>query len=194
MAVESVHVSVVAKVSGQPVTCGKERVLVKLLNKIVYYGSKVLTFIGNIVLITILVVILAGIISRYVFGKPFSWTEELSTFLQEYLGVISGAIVSISNKHIVADVLISKAPPKMRKIVGVFSQVLAIVVFLFICISSYPMLERSLYKTPALGLPRHLFYVPVFYLSVFMVFVIVVDILNAIFPGYALQEGNEERE
>jgi TRAP-type C4-dicarboxylate transport system permease small subunit len=159
----------------------------KLLNQIVFYATKILQVIGNIVLAAILLMITAGIISRYIFGQPFSWTEELATFLMVIFGYTSGAIVTVAKKHIVADFLINKAPPKFQRVVAVFGQVLAIAVFLLICIGSYPLLARSPYRTAALKLPRHLFYIPVFSLSVFMAFAALVDILNGIFPGYEIK-------
>lgn len=169
----------------------------KLLNQIVSYGNKILKFIGNIILVTILLVITAGIVSRYVFGKPFSWTEELATFLMVNLGYISGAIVTIANKHIVADFLISKAPPKAQRAVELLGKLLAISVFLLICISSYPLLARTAYRTAALALPRHIFYIPLFSMSIFMAFTVLVDILNSIFPGYEIKEeqaGSSEQD
>lgn len=160
----------------------------KLLNQIVFYAKKILQAFGNIVLAALLLSISAGIVSRYIFGKPFSWTEELTTFLMVFLCYISGAIVTVDKKHIVADFLVSKAPPKFQKTVEVLGQVLAIAVFLFIAISAYPLLARSPYRTAALRLPRHLFFIPAFSLSVFMAFAVLVDILNGIFPGYEIKE------
>lgn len=160
----------------------------KILNYIVFRGNKILKVIGSIILATILLTISAGIISRYVFGAPFSWTEELATFLMVNLGYISGAIVTIEKKHIVADFLISKAPPKLQTAVSVLGKILATAVFALICISSYQLLTKTVYKTASLGLSRNLFYVPLFSMSAFMIFIVLVDLLNAIFPGYEIQE------
>lgn len=160
----------------------------KLLNYIVFYGNKILRIIGSIVLATILLSISAGIISRYVFGAPFSWTEELATFLMVNLGYISGAIVTIEKKHIVADFLISKASQRLQTAVSFLGKILAIAVFALIFVSSYQLLPKAAYKTAALGLPRNLFYAPLFSMSAFMIFVVLVDILNDFFPGYNIQE------
>lgn len=167
----------------------------KFLNYIVFYGNNILKFIGSIILATILLVITAGIISRYVFGKPFTWTEELATFLMVNLGYISGAIVTIAKKHIVADFLISKAPPKLHTAVSFLGRMLAIAVFVLICVSSYyQLLPRVAYRTASLGLPRNIFYVPLFSMSIFMAFAVAVDILNDIFPGHNIQEQATQAE
>lgn len=166
----------------------------KILNYIVFYSNKILRVIGSIILATILLSISAGIVSRYVFGAPFSWTEELATFLMVNLGYIGGAIVTIEKKHIVADFLISKAPPKLQTAVSFLGKLLAIAVFTLICSSSQQLLARSAYKTAALGLSRNLFYVPLFSMSAFMIFVVLVDLLNAIFPGYDIQAATVREE
>lgn len=167
----------------------------KVLNYIVLYGDKILKVLGNIILAAILLVISAGIVSRYVFGSPFSWTEELTTFLMVNLGYISGAIVTIAKKHVVADYFIAKAPPTFQRIVSFVSRIVAIAVLLLICVSSYQqLLSRVAYRSAALGIPRTLFYVPLFSMSLFMVFAVVVDILNDIFPGYNIQDMAAKKE
>lgn len=160
----------------------------KLLNYVVFYSNRILRIVGSIVLAIIMLTISAGIISRYVFGTPFSWTEELATFLMVNLGYISGAIVTIEKKHIVADFLVSKASQRLRTAISFLGKILAIGVFALICASSYQLLAKSAYRTAALRLPRNLFYVPLFSMSAFMIFVVAVDILNDFFPGYNIQE------
>jgi TRAP-type C4-dicarboxylate transport system permease small subunit len=161
----------------------------KVLNYLVFYLTKILKFIGNITLIAILLTITLGIVSRYIFSKPFTWTEELATFLMVNLGYISGAIVTVAKKHIVADFLVQKAPQKLRTIVVFLSKFIAISVFMMIVLSSYRMFtSTSVYRSAALGLPRQIYYIPLFSMSAFMIFAIIVDILNEIFPGYNIQE------
>ena len=50
----------------------------KKLNSIFYFISKKL---GAFVLGTLVVVITIAVIARYFLGQPFTWTEELCTFL-----------------------------------------------------------------------------------------------------------------
>lgn len=167
----------------------------KALNYILFYCSKALRVLGNVILAAILLTITAGIISRYVFGKPFTWTEELSTLLMVSLGYISAVVVTVEKKHIVADFLVANAPPHFKHGVSVFSNVVAICVFVFICVSSSHMLfPKIIYRTPALGIPRSVFYWPIFSTCAFMIFAVVVDILNGIFPGYNVVEIAAKKE
>lgn len=165
----------------------------KVLNQIVYNCNKVLKVLGNLVLSVIMITITAGIVSRYVFNRPFAWTEELATFMMVNLGFISAAIVTISKKHIVADFFIAKAPEKFRKAVSFFSRILQLVFFTVISFSVYKLLPMLVYKSPALGIPRSAYYIPVVAMCGVMFFVVVVDLLNDFFPGYDLI-AEEERK
>jgi TRAP-type C4-dicarboxylate transport system permease small subunit len=167
----------------------------KVLNYIVFYLDRILRIIGNLILSTILIVITLGIISRYVFNAPFTWTEELTTFLMVNLGYISGTIVTIANKHVVADFLIAKTPPAFKKTMAIFGKLISICVFLLIAVSAYQQfVTRAAYRTAALGIPRPFFYAPLMVMCSVMVFVVVVDILNEIFPGYNIREIAAKKE
>lgn len=85
----------------------------KVLNRILYWCYQIVQVIGAVVLAAIMLIVTAGIISRYFFNSPFSWTEEVTTFLMVYLCYISAALTTIQKKHIVADFFITKAPPQI---------------------------------------------------------------------------------
>ncbi len=166
----------------------------KLLNYIVFYMTKIIRFIGTLVLCGIFLSVTAGIVSRYVFNKPFSWTEELTTFLMVYLCYISAYVTTVDKKHIVADFLIARAPVKFQKIVGVFSKLLMIVFFVIVCISVTKLLPTLVWKSGVLGIHRKYYYYPVLCMSACMAFAVVVDILNELLPGYDLIDAEIEKE
>jgi len=161
----------------------------------IFHLTKILKLLGNITLIIIILTITFGIVSRYIFSKPFTWTEELATFLMVNLGYISAAIVTVAKKHIVADFLIKRTPQKLQAVVLFLSKFIAISVLAMISISSYKMLTTvSAYRSAALGLPRQIYYLPLFLMPAFMILAILVDILNDIFPGYNIQEIVSQKE
>lgn len=156
----------------------------KVLNQILYWCYQIIQVIGAIVLAAIMLIVTAGIISRYFFNSPFSWTEEVTTFLMVYLCYISAALTTVQKKHIVADFFITKAPQKFQQAVSVFSRVLMIVFFVVVCISILQLLPQLTWKSAVLEIPRKYYYLPVISMSAFMIFAVFVDILNSIFPGY----------
>ena len=164
----------------------------KILNAIVYWVNWALRKIGAIVLTIIFLSITVGILSRYLFNKPMSWTEELVCFLMVYLCYISAAITTAEKKHLVADFLIAKAPPLFRKIISVISRLLMILFFAVVCISIVQLLPTLVWRSGVLLIHRRFYYYPVLVSCIIMTFDVVVDILNDIFPGYDLIQKKKE--
>lgn len=166
--------------------------IMKILNAIVYWVNWAMRKIGAIVLTTIFLSITVGILSRYLFNKPMSWTEELVCFLMVYLCYISAAITTAEKKHLVADFLIAKAPPLFRKIISVVSRLLMILFFVVVCISILELLPTLVWRSGVLLIHRRFYYYPVLVSCIIMTFDVVVDILNDIFPGYDLIQKKKE--
>ena len=164
----------------------------KILNAIVYWVNWAMRKIGAIVLTIIFLSITVGILSRYLFNKPMSWTEELVCFLMVYLCYISAAITTAEKKHLVADFLIAKAPPLFRKIISVISRLLMILFFAVVCISIVQLLPTLVWRSGVLLIHRRFYYYPVLVSCIIMTFDVVVDILNDIFPGYDLIQKKKE--
>lgn len=166
--------------------------IMKILNAIVYWVNWAMRKIGAIVLTIIFLSITVGILSRYLFNKPMSWTEELVCFLMVYLCYISAAITTAEKKHLVADFLIAKAPPLFRKIISVISRLLMILFFAVVCISIVRLLPTLVWRSGVLLIHRRFYYYPVLVSCIIMTFDVVVDILNDIFPGYDLIQKKKE--
>lgn len=170
------------------------KTIVKALNKTVVCLYKGIKFIGTLVLIAIFLVITAGIVSRYVFNKPFSWTEEVATFLMVYLCYISAFLTTVRKKHIVADFFISKASEKFQKAVGVFSKVLMLVFFAVLAVSVIKLIPTLVWRSGVLDIPRSAYYLPVWTMSLLMAFSVVVDMINDFIPGYNYMRMESERQ
>lgn len=168
--------------------------ILKILNALVYWINETMRKIGAGVLTVIFLSITAGILSRYVFNKPLSWTEELVCFLMVYLCYISAAITTAEKKHLVADFLIAKASPKFRNIISILSRILMIIFFVVVCISIMKLLPTLVWKSGVLLIHRKYYYYPVLASCIIMAFDVVVDILNDIFPGYDLIKQKKEEK
>lgn len=166
----------------------------KVLNRLVFILTKFVRFFGTIVLCGIILSVTAGIVSRYVFNKPFSWTEELTTFFMVYLCYFSAYLTTVDKKHIVADFLIAKAPAIVKKTVAIFSKLLMIVFFVVVCVSVCKLLPTLIWKSGVLEIHRKYYYYPVLAMCAASAFAVFVDILNDIFPGYDLMEIEREKE
>lgn len=170
------------------------KTLVKVLNKGVYYSYKAVKFIGTVILIAIFLIITAGIISRYIFNHPFSWTEELATFLMVWLCYLSAFLTTVRKKHIVADFFVSKASPKFQKIIGIFSKILMIIFFVFLAVSVLKLLPSLVWRSGVLDIHRSYYYLPVWTMSILMAYSVVVDIINDFVPGYDYMKLESEKQ
>lgn len=166
--------------------------IMKTLNAIVYYVNQAMRKIGAVVLTVMFLSITAGIISRYVFNAPLSWTEELTCFLMVYICYISASITTAEKKHLVADFLIAKAPAGFQKIVSMISRILMIIFFTVVCISILELLPTLVWRSGVLLIHRKFYYYPVLISCILMAFYVVVDILNDFFPGYDLMKQKKQ--
>lgn len=166
--------------------------LVKALNRVQMFTYDVLEVISAIVLgVTILVVTL-GIVSRYVFNNSLSWTEEVCTIFLVWLAYFTAGLATVSKSHVVADFLSQKLKGTARMIQ---SRIVRIMEIVFLVVISYALIK--LYPsvrmiTPALELSRKVYYFPMIVMSLYMIFVILLDLLNELVPGYNCWEERQK--
>jgi tripartite ATP-independent transporter DctM subunit len=61
-----------------------------------------------------IVVLLAGVISRYVFDRPLTWSDELASILFLWLAMLGAVIALRRHEHMRLAFLVSRAPPRWR--------------------------------------------------------------------------------
>lgn len=79
-----------------------------------------------ICLIVMTALTFANVIARYVFSASFSFSEEITTYLFVLLSLLGTAIAAKRKAHLGLTVLTDAVSPKVRKIMGVVSYVLAV--------------------------------------------------------------------
>ena len=166
----------------------------KALNYILFYGTKLFKAISCLALAGLMLIITAGIISRYIFDDPFSWTEELCTLLMVILAFSSAMIVTASKKHIVADFLVSKAPVHFQKVVRIIGNFLAIAFFVLVSISVVKTIPGLTYVSASLHISRKVYYIPLAVGAVFMCYAEIVQVLNEFHPGYDIVAEEDRKE
>jgi TRAP-type C4-dicarboxylate transport system permease small subunit len=73
--------------------------------------DKVLEFFLVVLMSTLVLDVVWQVVSRYVFGNPSSFTDELATFLLIWVGVAGAAYVKGKNEHLAIDILHTKLSP-----------------------------------------------------------------------------------
>ena len=59
-----------------------------------------------------IVVLLAGVVSRYVFNRPLTWSDELASILFLWLAMLGAVIALRRGEHMRLAFLVSRAPQR----------------------------------------------------------------------------------
>ena len=68
------------------------------------------------VMLTMLILVFLGVISRYVLHFSFSFTEELVCAMFVLLSTMGGALASKENGHYTLDLITGMMKPKMKRV------------------------------------------------------------------------------
>ncbi len=99
--------------------------------------------VGSSLFVAMLVILVMQTLSRQGVFPSLVWTEELSKLLFIYAGYI-GIVASIKDdSHVSIDIFFNKLPPKARKWVYVFNQVLILSALVIVFIISIPIMQNQ---------------------------------------------------
>jgi TRAP-type C4-dicarboxylate transport system permease small subunit len=160
--------------------------MLKILNKIQVILYDFFLNITAFVLAVIMLTVLAGIVSRYVFNAPFSWTEELCTILLVYLAFFSAPLATIAQEHIVADFFKNLLPEKFSRKLAFVIRLFEIFFFVMLAISCIHFIPGRTFRSTMLKVPRLGYYFPVLVGTIVMIYSLCVHLLNDLFPGFDL--------
>jgi TRAP-type transport system small permease protein len=151
------------------------------MNSLLSGWWRVITLIGNVeralgvlLMTTIVVTITVQVVTRYVFGQPLVWVEELAGYCFLW-GVFLGAAVGMKDmRHIRVDTFVSKLPIRRQAFWRAGTWAIATVCCVIIAVQAWDIMDvESRSNTVALpiDLPRHLFYsTPMFVAALSIVF------------------------
>ena len=102
----------------------------------------------------IIVLLLGGVVSRYVFSHPLEWIDEAVSIAFLWVAMIGSAIAMHRNEHLRLTLFLDMMPPRVRDMVHAFALV-AVAAFLIGLIwpSIEHMQEEAFITTPTLGIP-----------------------------------------
>ncbi len=124
--------------------------------------------IGIFCTVSIILTLSAGVISRYVFNRPFFWTDEVARILliwSIFIGAAMGFRKGTSTAHIGMDYFVSRLPQRAKKIAvrfGWLANMFFSVLMLIIGISFF--IQTISFRTAALDISKGFIYVclPIF--------------------------------
>src|SRR4051794_37049900 len=100
-------------------------------------------------------ILLAGVISRYVFRNPFVWSDELASILFLWLAMLGAVVAFRRGEHMRMSTLVARASPRWRTFFEAFAVALAVA---FLALVLHPAIEYAVDEaaivTPALEIPN----------------------------------------
>jgi tripartite ATP-independent transporter DctM subunit len=101
------------------------------------------------------VILFAGVVSRYVFHRPFTWSDELASILFLWLAMLGAVVAFRRSEHMRMGTLVARMSPAWRAFFDAFALALAIA---FLGLILHPAIEYALDEaaivTPALEIPN----------------------------------------
>jgi len=98
-----------------------------------------------------IVVLFAGVVSRYVLHSPLTWSDELASMLFLWLAMLGAAVAFHRGEHMRMTALVARAGPSLRAFLDVVATLAALAFLLLIIVPSADYAyEESYITTPAL--------------------------------------------
>ena len=110
-----------------PLTAAVERPLVRALE-----------LIAALLVVSEVVILLMGVVARYVFHAPLIWTDELAQALFVWLGMLGSAVALNRGEHMRMTALIARAAPGPRRALDIYGAAAGLV---FLALVVQPSIE-----------------------------------------------------
>lgn len=149
--------------------------------------------IALIIAVFILVVdVLWGVFTRYVFGEQAKWSEELARFLLIWVSLLGGAVAFGEKAHLGVDYFVGLMAPQSQKFLTVFGQIIILIFALTIFIygGSRVVLDNLDQRTPALLWKMGHVYLALPIAGAFIIFFTVEQLLETLFLKDQEKEDN----
>lgn len=125
----------------------------KILVKALYYLCALLMLI-------MVSAVTAQVVSRYVFGNPYTWTEELGRYTFVWVTFLGMAVAVESKSHIALDLLETSLKGLSKKALQTINNLLVATFSAFLTYSGVQLVKLGMRQTsPSLGLPMQYVYV-----------------------------------
>lgn len=121
---------------------------------------KALYWVCALLMFLMVTIITAQVISRYVFGNPFTWSEELGRYTFVWMSFLGMAVGMKYGSHIALDILEKKLKGVSQKSLVLFNNLLLTVFGVLLTYSGFLLVQLGSRQTsPSLGIPMQYVYI-----------------------------------
>jgi TRAP-type mannitol/chloroaromatic compound transport system permease small subunit len=115
------------------------RNILGIIDKVSIWTGKVVAY----MLLPLIVVIVGGVMWRYMVKQPLDWAQEVSQFIFGGIGILIGASLIQSDAHIRVDILYDRLPERGKAIITIVNDLL---VLFFLVILLWQGADCALYS------------------------------------------------
>ena len=118
-------------------------------------------YIPSVAFIVLFIMFLLGIVFRYVFKNPQTWTFEISRISFLWTAILAGCIADRGENHVIFDMIYVKTSPKTQCIMRIISNLLVTVFITWLIpFTVQYLMKMNTQPTSILRLPMSLVYIP----------------------------------
>lgn len=156
----------------------------KLLVKILIYFCAVLMF-------AMATIVTAQVISRYIAGRPFTWSEELARYIFVWMTFLGMAVGVKQGSHVALDILVKKLKGVSQRVLMIVNNLLLLVFGVCLSASGFELVKLGmLQKSPTLQLPMQYVYAVIPVSGILITYFIIGELIRNI-RGKAPEEKGE---
>lgn len=89
--------------------------------------DNLLKILAGITLLTMFVLVVWQVFTRYILNNPSTWSEELVAYLFAWSTLFGASLVVSEKGHMNIPVIVEKRDPKIQKILAIFSELMILV-------------------------------------------------------------------
>lgn len=150
----------------------------KFIVKGLFYACAILMF-------SMLSIITAQVLSRYIFSSSLTWSEELGRYIFVWMSFLGMAIGVKHGSHVALDILVKKLTGVSQKLLMLLNNVLVLFFGLCLSYSGFQLVELGMKQTsPTLQLPMQYVYMVIPISGVILVYFVLSEIIK-MFKGQA---------
>lgn len=152
--------------------------MLKVLSGIISWLTRILSYIGTVVLLCLMLLTTADVFFRYLFNSPILGVYEVTEFMMVSLVFMSLAFTQTEKGHVAVDILVTKFKEKPQLALEIFNYTVSSIILIFIAWKSF---EEALgvintnQVSPSLSIPVYPFYFLVALGSIAMAFELLRD-------------------
>lgn len=144
----------------------------KFIVKVLFYACAILMF-------SMLAIITAQVLSRYIFGSSLTWSEELGRYIFVWMSFLGMAIGVKKGAHVALDILLKKLTGVSQKLLMLLNN--ALVLFFGVCLSysGFQLFELGMkQKSPTLQLPMQFVYIVIPISGIILVYFVISETIR----------------